>query len=250
MTSPENLDKLFEAALNEKTAPSRFGTPEEMKKKAPSAFSKNAEAVASKPVQSGSPVVVGAAQAETVEVNVPEPEIAPDLIDISKTGDPLAGNAVKSKDETISAELGAILDEKVAREKRSKKRSRLIALGLLIGVTGGTSAWVVTNSERFEALKSVVAEIKSAGDIKGMVAKYQAALDRVSVRGEQIDAATQAMGVDPTSMDHVEDQGFDKEMSEMMGEEGGSTTAARDKLLREKFKSVEESGSLVPQKEE
>lgn len=167
------------------------------------------------------------------------------MIDISKVDDPFSDQAMKSKDTALSDELGAILDAKVAKEKRKKRRGRIMLVLFLFGLTGGSAAWVVTNPERYQAMKQVVTDIKSAGDIQGMVAKYQKALDKIAVRGEQIDAATESMGVDPRSADHLEDQGFDKEMREMMGEDGGPTTAQRDKLLREKFKSVEEGGSLM-----
>ena len=96
-----------------------------------------------------------------------------------------------------------------------------------------------------EAFKQTMEDIRSAGDIKGLVASYQEALDKIAARGEQIDAATVSMGVDPTSADNHEDPGFDKEMRDMMGEEGGSTTAERDRMLRERFKSVEETGTLT-----
>ncbi len=155
-----------------------------------------------------------------------------------------------SLDNTISAELGAILDAKVAKEKRKKRNGRLVLLGLFLGATGGASAWVVTNPERVEAFKAVAAEIRSVGDIQGMVAKYQKALDKIAVRGEQIDAATISMGVDPASAAGMADQGFDKEMREMMGEDGGPTTAARNAKLQEKFKDVQESGSLMNRKTE
>ncbi len=153
-------------------------------------------------------------------------------------------------DISINAELAAIMDEKISKEKRRRKRGFLVTILFFVGVTGGAAGWVVSDPDRFEAMKSAIAEIKSVGDVQGMVAKYQKALDKVAVRGEQIDAATISMGVDPTSVDEYEDPGFDKEMQAMMGEDGGKTTAARDKLLREKFKSVQESGSLMPNKNE
>ncbi|MFK7850834.1 MAG: hypothetical protein AB8D78_07635 [Akkermansiaceae bacterium] len=240
MTNRDDLSKLFEAALHETEAPSRFGTPDSQKKSAPKAFSrpeKLTEELAEKP---NSDQLVESAVVEEVAIEGSDS----DMIDISKTGDEFVEQAVKSKDEGISAELGAILDEKVLKEKRSKKRAKLIAVGLLLCITGGTAGWVVANPERFEAMKAVAAEIKSAGDIEGMVAKYQEALDKIAVRGEQINAATASMGVDPSSADHVEDQGFDKEMREMMGEEGGATTAQRDKLFRDAFDTVEETGGL------
>lgn len=241
MTNREDLEKLFEAALNDKVAPSRFGTPEDQMKTEPRAFRKEVQAASSQPSEAAAQQSVSKAQV------TPELEQHPksDLVDLAKAGGQFADQAVASKNETISAELGELLDQKVAREKRSKHRSRLVTLGILLGIIGGASAWIVTNPERFDAMKKVVAEVKSVGDIKGMVAKYQAALDNVAVRSEQIDAATKSMGVDPASAASKEDQGFDKEMREMMGEDSGPTTAERDKLLREKFEAAKESGSLL-----
>lgn len=268
MTSREDLDKLFEAALHEKSAPSRFGTPESQMKAAPAAFAKQAAAQqapasalqaapaqgdGSAPAQLRSPQAV-VAQEPSAPVGSSQVEASgkkdSGLIDIAAVGDPFAQQALKSMDNALSDELGAILDAKVAKEKRKKRQGRIVFAGMLLGLTGGSAAWVVTNPERFEAMKQVVAEIKSAGDIPGLVAQYQEALDKIAVRGDQINAATESMGVDPSSADHIEDQGFDKEMREMMGEDGGRTTAQRDKLLREKFKSVEETGSLMNAGEE
>lgn len=272
MTNREDLDKLFEAALHEKSAPSRYGTPESQVKSAPAAFNKP---IPQQPepsaFQAAPPAGQGYVQPQQQPVQpqfqpVPQhpqppqqfqaappqqPAIQPapaqdaGLIDISQVDDPFAAQAVKSKDTALSEELGSILDAKVAKEKRRKRRGRIMLVLFFFSVTGGSAAWVVTNPERYKAMKEVITEIKSVGDIEGMVAKYQKALDKIAVRGEQIDAATESMGVDPRSADHMADQGFDKEMREMMGEDGGPTTAERDKLLREKFKSVEEGGSLT-----
>ena len=150
-----------------------------------------------------------------------------------------------SLDTGINAELGAIIDAKVARNKRKRRRGTIFLVLFFLGVTGGATGWVVTNPERFEAMKKVVAEIKSVGDIKGMAAQYQKALDKVAARSEQIDATILSMGGDPASAAGMEDQGFDKEMSGMMGEDGGSTAAARNIKLQDKFKHVQEGGSLM-----
>lgn len=76
------------------------------------------------------------------------------------------------------------------------------------------------------------------------------ALDKIAVRGKQIDAATESIGVDPRSCNDHPDPGFDKEMQAMMGKEGGKTTTARDKLLLEKFGDVQKTGSLMRSKED
>lgn len=274
MTNREDLDKLFEAALHEKSAPSRFGTPESQVKSAPTSFNKpTTQQPQASAFQAAPPAGQGYAQPQhgTVQPQfqpLPQQSQAPQsaafqpapphqpalksspakdtgLIDITQVDDEFAEQAVKSKDTALSEELGSILDAKVNKEKRRKRRGRIMLVLFFFSVTGGSAAWVVTNPERYEAVKQVITEIKSVGDIDAMVAKYQKALDKIAVRNEQIDAATESMGVDPDSADHMEDQGFDKEMREMMGEDGGPTTAQRDKLLREKFKSVEEGGSLM-----
>ena len=282
MTSREDLDKLFEAALHEKQAPSRFGTPEEQRRRSPipvappGGYQQPApQAFQAAPLPEG--YVQQAPQAAPQQFAQPSPQqyaqpapqqyaqaappmqaaqpqyaqAAPAVVPASKSDlIELDERGAASLDNTISAELGAIMDAKVAKEKRKKRNGRLVLLGLFLGATGGASAWVVTNPERVEAFKAVAAEIRSVGDIQGMVAKYQKALDKIAVRGEQIDAATVSMGVDPASAEGMADQGFDKEMREMMGEDGGPTTAARNAKLQEKFKDVQESGSLMNRKKE
>lgn len=243
MADGSDLDKLFEAALNEKQAPSRFGTPEEMRKSAPAAFRRPAPEHAD---QAG----VSAFRAAPSEFQAAPPvfQAAPAPDQVPKAIRDANGEA--SLDRSINAELAAIMDTKVAKEKRRRKRGFAMTMLFLLGIAGGATGWVVSNPERFEALKLVMAEIKSVGDVQGMVEKYQAALDKVAVRGKQIDAATTAMGVDPASVNEQEDPGFDKEMKAMMGEEGGKTTAARDKILREKFGEAQESGSLIKKKDD
>ncbi|QTN34042.1 hypothetical protein HZ994_17525 [Akkermansiaceae bacterium] len=252
--SNQDLEKLFEAALHEKQAPSRFGTPEELRKSVPAAFSRpapgseaqgDASAIRAAPSAFQAAPPVGQAAPSVFRAAAPTPSAfqAAQSVPIRDS------NAEASLDVSINAELAAIMDAKVLREKRRRRRGFVFTLLFFLGVTGGATGWVVINPERYQALKAVIAEIKSVGDIQGMVAKYQQSLDKIAVRGTQIDAATTAMGIDPSTVDEHEDPGFDKEMQEMMGKEGGKTTAARDKLLREKFKDVQESGSLVPKKD-
>lgn len=229
MAEREDLEKLFEAALQDKAAPARFGTPEALRKTAPAAFRRSAAG--------------GEAAADDSQA---APAVAVTAAERGVRRDTQAG---ASLDVSINAELAAIMDEKVDGNKRRRRRSFLVTMLFFLGVAGAVAGWVVSNPDRFEALKMSLAEIKSLGDVKGMAAKYQKALDKVAVRGKQIDAATSSLGVDPTAVDENRDGGFDKEMKELMGEDGGKTTAERDKLLKEKFKSVQESGSLTGAKD-
>jgi hypothetical protein len=242
MNGREDLDKLFEAALNGTQAPSRFGTPDSMKKAEPAAFKRPAPPFQASPSANAPAEPTAPIQAAPFQ---PAPAPAPSGPEVV-----LDKHGVKSLDSAVNAELAAIMDQKIAREKSRKRRGRLVLVLTLLGVSGGAAGWIAVNPERVQAMKQTIAEIKSAGDVKGMVAKYQAALDKVAVRGKQIDSATASMGIDPASVDEHEDPGFDKEMREMMGEEGGKTTAARDKILREKFGDVQKTGSLIKKKEE
>lgn len=284
MTSNEELNKLFEAALGQKQAPSRFGTPDEQKKfspvpvhqqqapapvgqsrfqaaPAPNAFqAAPAQAHPQAPANAFQPAPVSQQPSVNAFQASPAPQQAYPSEQQAFTAAPaptatqnqpeasyvkLDERGQSSLDSGINAELSAIMDAKIARTKRKRRRGLIFMALFFVGITGGATGWVVTNPERYAEMKKVVAEIKSVGDIQGMVAKYQKALDKIAVRGEQINSATASMGIDPASADDMEDQGFDKEMRAMMGEDGGPTTAARNAKLIEKFKHVQEGGSLI-----
>lgn len=136
-------------------------------------------------------------------------------------------------DKEAAEELGALLDEQVARRKRKHRIESMVAALVLIGGTGGTAGWFVQSPERVQAFLSVVAEIRSVGDVKGMVAKYEAALKRISARGQQIDQASASMGVKASKEDE-KDAYFDAEMKQMMGGEG-KTVGARAGNMEKSF---------------
>jgi len=254
MSGREDLNKLFEAALNETEAPSRFGTPDSQKLAAPAVFRKASPSEdATPPFQANPPFqAVAPFQPAPARVNTAV-EPSHDVGDIRSNAKPeviLDKQGVASLDSAVNAELAEIMDAKIARDKARRRRERLVAVLVLLGITGGATGWVLSNPERVGAMREAVASVKSLTDIKGMVAKYQVALDKVAVRGKQIDAASSAMGVDPTKVDEHAEGGFDKEMEALTGEASGKTTADRDKLLREKFGDVQESGSLIKKKDD
>lgn len=141
-----------------------------------------------------------------------------------------------SLDSSISEELGAIMDARTIRTKRKRRRGLLITLLIVLVLIGGATGWVVTNPERFDALKGVITEIRSASDVRGMVENYKKALDNIAVRGDQINDATSTMGVDPASVDENAGQGFEQEMS---GEDAGAGGAAWDSEREEKLKKLQ-----------
>jgi len=212
MTDKEKLQKLFAAALrapNETPVrkPARaFGNPEP-----PPA------AVQPPPPSAPAPGVSAA------PVTAPAPAEAA----------PVAANL--GLDAAASAELAALLDEQNKRKARKRRRETLVTLLVLFGLTGGGFAWFVQSPDRVRAFREALNDIHSVGDIQGLVGKYRAALDKVAVHSQQIDRATESMGV-TSKQDGVKDRYFDKEMRAMMGTEG-KTIGERNRLLQEKFGS-------------
>lgn len=252
MAQREDLQKLFEAALKQSTPPSRFGIPVEQRKAAPPAAGSADPDVplpfgATPPPQAAfTPVPSAPAQAPAAFTPVASTPVASAPAAFTPVPEESPAPAPAPDYHATNDELAAIMDEKHIKRKRRHRRQALVTFLLLFGTAGGGTAWFVSNPDRVTALKQTIAEIRSAGDIKAIIAKYQAALDKVAVRGQQIDDATRAMGVDPATAANDADQGFDKEMREMMGEEGGPTAAERNDKLRKSFGSVQETGSLLP----
>lgn len=226
---PKDLEKLFDAAIHDRKAPSRFGTPDEQLKTAPAAFQKAVQPVSEVVETSASPFI------PVFQAAPPEESTGPEVV--------LCEKGVASLDQSVNAELAGILDAKVSKEKRNKKIYRMSVLAILVLGLGGGTAWVVLNPERYQAFKNVFGEIRSAADVGKMVDNYDKSLDKVANRGRQLDSASQAMGVDPTKVDE-NDPSLDKAMKDLVGEDGGKTTAERNKMLQDKFKSVEETGKI------
>lgn len=210
MTDREKLQKLFDAAL-------RDSSPLE---KAPTrVVPKPSVALQTSPKAAETPVAacVMTAEPETIR-------------------QPVAAEPVL--DKAAAEELGALLDEQVRRKKRRHRIESLVTAVVLIGLTGGSAGWFVQSPDRVQALVSAVAEIRSVGDVKSMVAKYEAALKRISARGQQIDLATGAMGVKSSEKDK-KDAYFDAEMKQMMGGEG-KTAGDRAGTMQQAFGKMRE----------
>jgi len=138
-------------------------------------------------------------------------------------------------DRHLADELGAQLDAKVARQRRQRRRAILITLAAVITLVGGSYAWCVQTPERIAAFHKVMRDIRSATNVKTMVASYQESLDKIAVRGEQVDDSTESMGMS-TDQEGMEDVHLDAEMKELIGEDSKSV-GARNAKLAEKFES-------------
>lgn len=203
MTDQEKLQQLFQAALK---------APVERNVSLARAFPTPAPRAAVQPV------------AEPVREPAPAPEPAAPVAAFV----PNAG-----LDDAASAELGALLDEQMARKNRKRRRELIGTLIVVLGLTGGGLGWFVQSPTRIQAFREAMADIRSVGDVTAMAAKYQAALDKIAVRSKQVDQATEAMG-GSASQEGMQDVNMNAEMQAMMGGEG-KTTGERNQILQSAF---------------
>lgn len=211
MTDQEKLQKLFQAALQDSS---------EMSKVPTRAFPTSA----SFPAPASVPVAMPFTQ--------PVPVAAPEPVDIAQEAAVVLPSQAGLDDKT-STELGTLLDEQKTRLARKRRRDTLIALGVILGLSGGGFGWFVQDPQRVQAFKDAIRDVRSIGDVRSMVAKYRESLDRVAARGQQIEQATNAMGVVKTAGDE-EDPYFEEETKGMMGGEG-KTVGQRNKNMTDNF---------------
>ena len=203
MTHQEKLQQIFEAALKDDS---------QLDKEPTRAF----------PTQpSAQPVAVS----PLVPAPEPEPILKP------------AANAGLS--HTASADLGTLLDEQHQRKTNKHRRETVVTLAVVVALTVGGAGWFVQSPQRLHAMKEAVHDIRSIGDVKSIVAKYQAALDKIGDRSKQIDHATVTMGVSANQDDAV-DPNMNAEMLSLMGGEG-KTTGQRNQIVDNAFGSKKET---------
>ncbi len=217
-TNNEKLQQLFAAAL--KASPDEIKTPTR-------AFP-TASAMPVPAVEPAAAVFQAVFEAPaTVEESAPvaeAPEVKPGFVK------PMENAGL---DEAESKELGILLDAQIKRKAKKRRREALITLAVFLGLTGGSFGWFVQSPQRVTAFKEAIHDIRSVGDIAGMVAKYKKSLDKIAARSQQIDDATASMGMS-TSLEGEKDANMDAEMRQLMGSEG-KTVGERNKLLGEKL---------------
>ena len=231
MTDKEKLQKLFEAALKqpEPTA----GPPKRAFPQPPAA---PAPVVASGPILKPAPEV-------SFEAVLPDPARAAAASNVEPAASTTEPEA-PMPDDAASDELGALLDEQLARKSHKRKREALVTAIVLLGLTGGGFGWFASSPTRVQAFTSAIREIRSVTDVKSIVAKYQAALDNIGARSQQIDRATAAMGATKSAEDD-KDPNMDAEMKQMMGGEG-KTIGERNRALQAHFGSRASQAGGIP----
>lgn len=223
-TNNERLQKLFQAALldtGEKNAT--------LARAFPSTSVAQFQALEPAPVQAFIPPVTESA-----------PEIPTSIS--SDFVQPLAQAGLC---DTVSAELGTLLDEQHRRKVSRRRREVVMTFAILFGLTGGSFAWFVQSPQRVSAAKQTFKEIRSAGDVTGIVAAYKKSLAKIATRASDVNVATESMGVS-SDQSGMKDVDMDAEMKQMMGGEG-KTAGERNRLLKEKFGYLEKTeGKLTP----
>lgn len=214
-TDQDKLQKLFQAALNDASAE---------KATLARAFPKSTPVTPQMPPQVTAMPAPQAFQIPAEPVAPAAPAAAEDCVQ------PMANAGL---DEAAAEELRILLDEQHLRLKRKRRRETVCALAVFFAITGGGFGWFVHSPDRVQAFKDAIRDIRSAGDVMAMVDKYRKALDKIAVRGDQINQATESMGV-TSSLEGVKDIYMDAEMKEMMGGEG-KTVGERNRMLQQKF---------------
>ena len=173
--------------------------------------------------------------AQPVAVSQPAPAAEPEpVIEVPAAPAENAGLSAAA-----SAELGTLLDEQHQRKASKHRRETLATLAVILTLTGGGVGWIVQSPQRLQAMKEAVHDIRSVGDVKSIVAKYQAALDKIGDRSKQIDHATVSMGVSANQDDAV-DPNMNAEMLALMGGKG-KTTGERNQKVQNAFGSQKDT---------
>ncbi len=209
MTDKTKLQSLFDAALKAPSAPS--GSLQR-------AFPVSAPVPVAQPA---APVVTAAAEAPAEAPVAPMP-------------------VAHSLDAAAAEELGRLLDGQLLRKKRRRRIQALVTACIFFGSAGTGAVWFVQDASRVQAFMEAMRDIRSAGDVKSLAAKYRDALDRAAARGQQIDRATAAMGIKP-SAGNDEDPCLESEMKDMMGRAG-----QRNHLLKQNFAHMEKENGGAP----
>jgi hypothetical protein len=135
----------------------------------------------------------------------------------------------------LEEDLSSLLDEQSARLAVRRRRANWVILAFFGLIAASASAWYVCSENNQKIVADLIMDFKSSGkDFKmiagasGMADQYDEALQEIGTRSSDIDAATKALGVDPTT---VAEDGMEADMKEMMGGEG-VTVGERNNMLQ------------------
>ncbi len=194
-----------------------------------------------------------------IPVSAPvEPEVKPAMPVMPAPVEPVATavaevaslpEAPAFKDEGCP-ELRAMIDEREAKKQTTQKRQSLAVTLSLLAMLAAAGGWfAVSPSAQAKVAKVVPLFKESLRDVKALAntkENFDKQLEQVGSRNNQIDDATRALGVDPTTVPDEAGAELDTALQDMMGGEG-RTTSERNKEVQEKLGVV---GKLLGDKKQ
>jgi hypothetical protein len=153
----------------------------------------------------------------------------------------------------IGNDLREVIDFRQAKIKRKRARTRLLVNFCLLSMVAGAASWVTLVPTGRQQLNTLVTAIReSKGDLKslaGILGVYDKELAKVAVQSARVDAATRALGVDPTKEVTGSNLDLNAEMKRMAGgDAGGPTSLERDQKVQEKYGIVSKLAGYDPNK--
>ena len=235
MTAQERINQLAGAAL-------RAGPPPATAPK-PATFMPSFEKMRSAEFAAAAP----AAPVEQPAPVAAKPTPAPVAVEKPAAAAVVIPTGQSESDE----ELRSMLDARDEHKTKKTRRTSLIVTFAMLSMLAAGGTWFATSASAQAKARFVVQSVRECGrDIKGMtqiMGTYEKQLDKVAVQGARIDAATSALGVDPTTDTSAQAAEIEGAMAQMSGEEG-PTVSERDKAMQAKFGIVSKmAGDKNPQ---
>ena len=142
--------------------------------------------------------------------------------------------------EEYDAMLNQAFEDRENMLTRRKKIRRLCSLVLLLGLTGSSYAWYASSPENqakvhglWSETKTIAQDVKDGTDVVKIMDDYDAALDKVAVRGDQVRDASISLGQDPENDDAESRAQLAKQMKWVTGDE--RTAMDRDAQMQKRF---------------
>lgn len=205
---------------------------EAMRKPEITVTEKTLETRSERPATETSRLKVSAMQAAVEAAEQAVDDTAERVERVESTPEPAA--RVEQHHTEQDQELASMLEERDSRLNQKKGRTRLVTnvLLLLLFVIPVTVVAVnPTLRGKFEKFVHHLGE--GVDDVKTMAntkESFDEALTQVAARGDQINSASEFLGVDPTSVSEDEDLGMTAELQQMMGEEADGFAIRHGKL--------------------